>query len=79
MFNELDRWRWENAVDNLLNKNWKIRKLTPKECFRLQGIEDEMFERAESVNSDSQLYKQVGNACTVNVVYEIARRFNDED
>jgi len=74
MFNELDRGRWENAVDNLLNKNWKIRKLTPKECFRLQGIEDEMFERAESVNSDSQLYKQVGNACSVPVVYEIAKK-----
>lgn len=52
----------------------KIRKLTPKECFRLQGFPDEYFERAESVNSDSQLYKQAGNSVTVNVIYEIARR-----
>lgn len=52
----------------------RIRKLTPKECFRLQGIPDEMYERAAFVNSDSQLYKQAGNACTVNVIYEIARR-----
>ena len=52
----------------------RIRKLTPRECFRLQGFPDEYFDRAASVNSDSQLYKQAGNAVTVNVVYEIARR-----
>lgn len=52
----------------------RIRKLTPKECFRLQGFPDEYFERAASVCSDSQLYKQAGNAVTVNVIYEIARR-----
>lgn len=52
----------------------RIRKLTPKECFRLQGIPDEYFDKAQAVNSDSQLYKQAGNACTVNVIYEIAKR-----
>lgn len=52
-----------------------IRKLTPKECFRLQGWEDIYFERAEMVNSDRQLYKQAGNGVTVNVVEAIARRF----
>lgn len=52
----------------------RIRKLTPKECFRLQGFPDEYFERAAEVNSDSQLYKQAGNSVTVNVVYEIAKR-----
>ncbi|MCD8206802.1 MAG: DNA (cytosine-5-)-methyltransferase [Bacteroidales bacterium] len=51
-----------------------IRKLTPKECFRLQGWDDEYFERAAFVNSDSQLYKQAGNGVTVNVVYEIGKR-----
>lgn len=51
-----------------------IRKLTPKECFRLQGWDDEYFEKAQLVNSDSQLYKQAGNGVTVNVVYEIAKR-----
>ena len=54
-----------------------IRKLTPKECFRLQGWKDIYFERAAAVNSDSQLYKQAGNGVTVNVVYEIARRINE--
>ena len=52
----------------------RIRKLTPKECFRLQGFPDEYFERAASVCSDSQLYKQAGNSVTVNVIYEIAKR-----
>nr|DAQ70840.1 MAG TPA: Cytosine specific methyltransferase [Caudoviricetes sp.] len=51
-----------------------IRKLTPKECFRLQGWTDDYFERAEFVNSNSQLYKQAGNGVTVNVVKEIGER-----
>lgn len=53
---------------------FRIRKLTPKECFRLQGFPDEYFERAKAVNSDSQLYKQAGNSVTVNVIHEIAER-----
>jgi DNA (cytosine-5)-methyltransferase 1 len=60
--------------DNLLLDGVKIRRLTPKECFRLQGFPDEYFERARAVNSDSQLYKQAGNAVSVPVIYEIARR-----
>lgn len=51
-----------------------IRKLTPKECFRLQGWTDDYFERAELVNSDSQLYKQAGNGVTVNVVEAITKK-----
>ncbi|WP_458397437.1 DNA cytosine methyltransferase [Anaerotignum sp.] len=51
-----------------------IRKLTPKECFRLQGWDDESFEKAEFVNSNSQLYKQAGNGVTVNVIEAIARK-----
>jgi DNA (cytosine-5)-methyltransferase 1 len=52
----------------------RIRRLTPRECFRLQGFPDEYFDRAAAVNSDSQLYKQAGNSVTVNVIYEIAKR-----
>ena len=55
--------------------NARIRKLTPKEYFRLQGWSDDYFEKAQFVNSDSQLYKQAGNGVTVNVIYEIAKRF----
>ena len=51
-----------------------VRKLTPKECFRLQGWEDLYFERAAFVNSDTQLYKQAGNGVTVPVVREIAEK-----
>lgn len=54
-----------------------IRKLTPKECFRLQGWADDYFEKAAFVNSDSQLYKQAGNGVTVNVIYEIAKRLKE--
>ena len=51
-----------------------IRKLTPKECWRLQGFPDELFDKAQEVNSNSQLYKQAGNSVTVNVIEEIAKR-----
>ena len=51
-----------------------IRKLTPRECFRLQGWEDKYFERAQFVNSDSQLYKQAGNAITVNIAQIIGEK-----
>lgn len=51
-----------------------IRKLTPRECFRLQGWEDIYFERAAFVNFDNQLYKQSGNGVTVNVVKAIAEK-----
>lgn len=54
--------------------NPRIRRLTPKECFRLQGFPDEYFDRAAEVNSDSQLYKQAGNSVSVPVIYEIAKR-----
>lgn len=51
-----------------------IRRLTPKECFRLQGWSDDYFEKAQFVNSDSQLYKQAGNGVTVNVIQAIAEQ-----
>ena len=51
-----------------------IRKLTPKECFRLQAWTDDYFEKAQFVNSDSQLYKQAGNGVTVSVIKAIAER-----
>lgn len=55
-----------------------IRKLTPKECFRLQGWSDNYFEKAQFVNSDSQLYKQAGNGVTVTVIEAIARKMKVE-
>lgn len=49
----------------------RIRKLTPKECWRLMGFEDEDFNKASQVNSNTQLYKQAGNSIVVNVLQSI--------
>ena len=51
----------------------KVRKLTPRECWRLQGFPDWAFDKAQEVNSNSQLYKQAGNSVTVNVIAAIAK------
>ena len=59
-------------------KNGEIRNLTPKEYFRLQGWTDDYFEKAQLVNSDSQLYKQAGNGVTVNVIEAIAKNMYKE-
>jgi len=56
-----------------LKKGTRIRKLTPRECWRLQGFPDWAFDRAKKVNSDTQLYKQAGNAVTVNVIEKLGR------
>ena len=53
------------------SENVRIRKLTPKECFRLMNFDDEDFEKASKVNSDSQLYKQAGNSIVVAVLEAI--------
>ena len=53
---------------------YRIRKLTPKECWRLMGCSDEDFHKAEQVNSNSQLYKQAGNAIVVNVLEAIFKQ-----
>ena len=57
----------------VVTPNFRIRKLTPRECWRLQGFPDWAFDKAQEVNSNSQLYKQAGNSVTVNVIKEIAR------
>lgn len=54
-----------------ITKDLRIRKLTPKECWRLMGISDEDFEKAREVNSNTQLYKQAGNAIVVDVLEAI--------
>ena len=60
--------------DNLLKDGFRIRKLTPRECWRLQGFPDWAFDKAQEVNSNTQLYKQAGNSVTVNVIKAIAER-----
>ena len=65
--------------DNLLKDDFRIRKLTPRECWRLQGFPDWAFDKAQEVNSNSQLYKQAGNSVTVNVIAEIAKKLEVSD
>lgn len=57
----------------VVNTDFRIRKLTPRECWRLQGFPDWAFDKAQEVNSNSQLYKQAGNSVTVNVIAAIAK------
>lgn len=55
----------------------RIRKLTPKECWRLMGFDDSDFEKAEQVNSNSQLYKQAGNSIVVDVLCAIFEKMRE--
>jgi DNA (cytosine-5)-methyltransferase 1 len=63
------------ATSTFFNPNYthnlRIRKLTPKECWRLMGFDDEDYERASKFNSNTQLYKQAGNSIVVNVLEAI--------
>ena len=60
----------------VIEPDFRIRKLTPRECWRLQGFPDWAFDKAQEVNSNSQLYKQAGNSVTVNVVAAIAKELS---
>ena len=57
-----------------VENNLRIRKLTPLECWRLMGIDDEYFYKAQKVTSNTQLYKQAGNAIVVDVFAKIIER-----
>ena len=68
-----------NGVMLKNGKSIAIRKLTPRECWRLQGFSDEQFEKAKKAGiSDTQLYKQAGNAVTVDVVEQIGKRLRND-
>lgn len=62
-------WRQPCVLED--DKSFRVRKLTPKECWRLMGIKDEDFEKAQIVCSNTQLYKQAGNAIVVDVLVAI--------
>ena len=58
----------------------RIRKLTPKECWRLMGFNDDDFERAKASGvSNSQLYKQAGNSIVVNVLEGILKNLLEDE
>ena len=77
------RGRVDRDIDQILDTgntqgivtlSGRIRRLTPRECFRLQGSREDQIDRILAITSDSQAYKQVGNGVTVNVLYAIGLR-----
>lgn len=58
-------------ANNCIQTQYRIRKLTPRECWRLMNFTDEDFEKAAEVNSNTQLYKQAGNSIVKNVLVAI--------
>jgi DNA (cytosine-5)-methyltransferase 1 len=61
----------ERGVPNVINKELRIRKLTPRECYRLMGFSDEAFDKAQANQSNSALYHQAGDSIVVNVLMAI--------
>lgn len=60
-------------------ENYRVRKLTPKECYRLMGFTDEQFDKSQAFSSDNQLYKQAGNSIVVDVLYYIFGKLFEVD
>ena len=72
----LEDWMWEIDGQKYLIR---IRKLTPRECWRLMDFSDEDFEKAQAVNSNTQLYKQAGNSIVKNVLCEVFRQLIESE
>lgn len=63
--------------DNLvIEPQYRIRKLTPRECGRLMGVSDSDIDKMSEVNSNSQLYKQFGNSIVVDVMVAMFKNLN---
>lgn len=71
--------REPKIIDNrgVVTEDLRIRKLTPRECWRLQGFPDWAFDKAQEFNSNSQLYKQAGNSVTVPLMEFVAKRMTE--
>ena len=68
-----------NVHDAGVVESFRVRKLTPKECYRLMGFTDEQFDKSQAFSSDSQLYKQAGNSIVVDVLYYIFGKLFEVD
>ena len=75
--NALTTVQKDNYLVNL-QEAYRIRKLTPKECWRLMGFKDEDFNKCEKELSNTQLYKQAGNSIVVNVLEAIFKQFKKD-
>lgn len=69
----------DSHQNNIIAHQYRIRKLTPLECWRLMGFDDADFEKAQKVNSNTQLYKQAGNSIVVNVLEGILKNLLTEE
>lgn len=67
----LEKFKYEVDGEEYLVR---IRKLTPRECWRLMGFTDEDYDKASKVNSNTQLYKQAGNSICVPVIEHIIKQ-----
>ena len=66
----------DELVEKMTKPKYRIRKLTPLECFRLMNFSDEDFYKAQSVNSNSQLFKQAGNSIVCGVLCALFSQLN---
>lgn len=73
MCNSLTTVQKDNLV---MEKQYRIRKLTPRECGRLMGVSDEDISKMAAVNSNTQLYKQFGNSIVVDVMCAMFRNLH---
>jgi DNA (cytosine-5)-methyltransferase 1 len=65
-----------NQDQTAIMEGVRIRRLTPRECWRLQAVEESIIDKVMAAGiSDTQMYKGAGDACTVNVIYEKAKKF----
>ena len=67
------------ALQGIVERGGRIRRLMPKECLRLQGFDDNQIDKILAINSDAQAYKQAGNSVTVHVIEAIGRRLRAVD
>ena len=68
-----------DCIQGIVERGGRIRRLMPRECLRLQGLEDGQIDKILAITSDAQAYKQAGNSVTVNVIEAIGRRIRAVD
>ena len=72
----IEKGEGQKICDTQNTDDYRIRKLTPRECWRLMGFSDVDFDKAATVNSNTQLYKEAGNSIVKNVLMAIFRQLN---
>lgn len=73
IWNEVELYEWRYRGGGMNEEDYQIRRLIPREYFRLQGMKDEDFDKIENEISDTQLYKIAGNGLTVDVMSAILK------